>query len=139
VDHDAADADREIDEAGMEMLGALEGVVDALQATCEEGEIAARHVEAFKAQDAGGANGAGLGEGGVDPVLAGSVLVRRLGAVQRRLGDAAARFRRSQARALRRRGMSTDGIAEQFGVTRQRVSRLLNSPPIGEDEVEPPT
>ena len=30
MDHDAADADREIDEAGMEMLGALEGVVDAL-------------------------------------------------------------------------------------------------------------
>jgi hypothetical protein len=137
VDHDTAGSDEVLDGEGAEMLEALEGVVDALQATCEEGEIAARHVDAM--QSRARPPGEGPAINGVDPVLYGSVLVRRLGTVQRRLSEAAARFRRSQARAMRRRGMSTDGIAEEFGVTRQRVSRLLKSQPLEADEVKPPS
>lgn len=55
-------------------------------------------------------------------------LVRRVGALQERLAAAAARLRRTQARALRDDGLTTDRIAELFGVSRQRVSALLKDP-----------
>lgn len=48
--------------------------------------------------------------------------------VARRIDDlvrASARFRRAQAVALRREGLTMDEIADLFGVTRQRVSTLL--------------
>ncbi len=43
----------------------------------------------------------------------------------RELDRAGVRVRRDEARALRREGMTMDGIAELFGVSRQRVSALL--------------
>ena len=46
-----------------------------------------------------------------------------------RLADAGSAFRRSEARALRAEGMSQAGIAELFGVTRQRVAALLQPAP----------
>jgi CRP-like cAMP-binding protein len=43
-----------------------------------------------------------------------------------RVGTAGSRFRHSQARALRAEGMTTQAIADLFGVTRQRISAILN-------------
>ncbi len=40
-----------------------------------------------------------------------------------------AAWRRAEARALHQEGISMDRIAQLFGVTRQRVSALLNSQP----------
>ncbi|HLJ01954.1 MAG TPA: hypothetical protein VKT31_00860 [Solirubrobacteraceae bacterium] len=40
------------------------------------------------------------------------------------------RVRRTEARALHREGMSTEGIARLFGVSRQRVQALLRDVPI---------
>lgn len=40
------------------------------------------------------------------------------------------RVRRTEARALHREGMSTEGIARLFGVSRQRVQALLRDAPI---------
>ena len=44
-----------------------------------------------------------------------------------RLHSASAHFRRAEAHALRAQGFSTQDIANRFGVTRQRVSKLLNT------------
>lgn len=41
--------------------------------------------------------------------------------------EVSARLRRTEALVLHREGMTMDRIAEQFGVTRQRVSELLRS------------
>jgi len=40
-----------------------------------------------------------------------------------------ARVRRTEARALHRKGVTMDEIAQLFGVSRQRVSALLREPP----------
>ena len=40
---------------------------------------------------------------------------------------AGTRFRKAEARALHSEGVTMEGIAELFGVTRQRVSALLSS------------
>ena len=54
-----------------------------------------------------------------------------------RFESAGTRFRRAKARALHEEGMTMDQIASLFGVTRQRISVLLqprpsNSPPAGD-------
>ncbi len=46
--------------------------------------------------------------------------------VQEGLADAGSRWRRAEARALHREGLSMEKIAVLFGVTRQRVSALLS-------------
>jgi DNA-directed RNA polymerase sigma subunit (sigma70/sigma32) len=46
----------------------------------------------------------------------------------RELDRAGVQVRRHEARALHREGMTMDGIAELFGVSRQRVSALLREP-----------
>ena len=47
----------------------------------------------------------------------------------RELDGAGVQVRRDEAQALRREGMTMDGIAELFGVSRQRVSALLRERP----------
>ena len=46
-----------------------------------------------------------------------------------RFEAAGTRFRRAKARALHQEGMTMDQIAQLFGVTRQRISVLLQPPP----------
>ncbi len=46
----------------------------------------------------------------------------------RELDRAGVQVRRHEARALHREGMTMDGIADLFGVSRQRVSALLREP-----------
>jgi hypothetical protein len=45
------------------------------------------------------------------------------------IASAGTRLRRIGARALREEGMSIDQIAKEFGVSRQRISRLLHADP----------
>ena len=52
-----------------------------------------------------------------------------LSAALRLLSDKGVLFRRALARALHAEGMSTEQIARQFGVSRQRVSNLLRRRP----------
>jgi hypothetical protein len=42
------------------------------------------------------------------------------------VATAGSRFRHAEARALRAEGMTTQAIADLFGVTRQRISAILN-------------
>ena len=56
------------------------------------------------------------------------LLVERLTLVLDELSAAGAAFRRSEARVLHEHGMSQEAIAALFGVTRQRVSVLLQEP-----------
>lgn len=53
------------------------------------------------------------------------LVVETVTAALDRLSIAGSRFRRAQARALHQSGLSMDGVASLFGVTRQRVSALL--------------
>ena len=53
------------------------------------------------------------------------LLVERLTGVLDELSAAGAVFRRSEARVLHAEGLSKEAIARLFGVTRQRVSVLL--------------
>jgi hypothetical protein len=53
------------------------------------------------------------------------LVVESVTAVLDRLSAVGSRFRRAQARALHREGLSMERVAALFGVTRQRVSALL--------------
>src|SRR3954447_6183760 len=55
------------------------------------------------------------------------VLVETVSGVLEQLSAAGSRFRRAEAVALHRAGLSMEQIAALFGVTRQRVSALLRS------------
>jgi hypothetical protein len=47
------------------------------------------------------------------------------------LATAGAHLRREMAQALRNEGLTIDGIAQLFGVSRQRISELLRRPGLG--------
>lgn len=53
------------------------------------------------------------------------LVVESVTAVLDRLSAVGSRFRRAQAHALHREGLSMERVASLFGVTRQRVSALL--------------
>ena len=53
------------------------------------------------------------------------LVVESVTAVLDRLSAVGSRFRRAQAHALHREGLSMERVAALFGVTRQRVSALL--------------
>jgi hypothetical protein len=54
------------------------------------------------------------------------LVVELISDVLERLSAAGAEFRRAEARALHRDGLSHEAIAALFGVTRQRVGALLS-------------
>jgi hypothetical protein len=103
-----------------EALEALDDVVTALEATCTESQVAADEAKIMRERSRAGAplHESFNGDGG-------PTLIVRLSALQQRLNEAGSRLRRAQARLLQREGLSTERIAELFGVTRQRVSALL--------------
>ena len=53
------------------------------------------------------------------------LVVESVTAVLERLSAVGSRFRRAQAHALHKEGLSMERVASLFGVTRQRVSALL--------------
>jgi hypothetical protein len=102
-----------------EVADAIDDMVEVLEATCAESDAAAHHANARRR-----GNGS-RGAKGKSVQFDGTALVRRVSALQQRLSDAASRLRRAQARRLYDEGLSTERIAELFGVTRQRISALL--------------
>jgi photosystem II stability/assembly factor-like uncharacterized protein len=56
------------------------------------------------------------------------LVVERVSAVLATLADAGSAWRREEAAALRREQVSINRIAALFGVTRQRISALLQPP-----------
>jgi hypothetical protein len=57
------------------------------------------------------------------------LVVEMLTRAQERLTSAGSQWRRAQAKALYEEGLTTQGIADLFGVTRQRISALLGGMP----------
>jgi hypothetical protein len=104
-----------------ELLTALDDVVESLEEACAEGEIAADQARMIRAQSSQGKNWRELLAAGDQ-----APLVRQVASVLKRLGEASGRLRRAEARALRAEGLTTERIAQLFGVTRQRVSALLS-------------
>ena len=62
----------------------------------------------------------------------GPLIVRLLTESSAALDTAGANVRRAEAEALYAEGLTMEQIAENFGVTRQRVSALLNKGPKGQ-------
>ena len=68
------------------------------------------------------------------------LIVELITEMMRELQEAGVELRRTEARALRHHGLTTEQIASLFGVTRQRVSALLRPPDeasSGQDRAEP--
>ncbi len=57
------------------------------------------------------------------------LIVERITRALDDLGAAGSHFRREEALALQREGVSITDISKLFGVTRQRVSTLVQTPP----------
>src|SRR5579864_8650974 len=102
-----------------DVLDALDQVVETLEDTCAEGSRAAAHAREIRERSRQGVPLRELLQSGDTQV------VRQVSSVLKRLGEASSRLRRAQARALHAEGLTTERIAELFGVTRQRVSALL--------------
>jgi len=58
------------------------------------------------------------------------LIITKLVEITDRLHDAGGRVRRTEATQLRAEGRTHEQIAELFGVTRQRVAQLLESPQV---------
>ena len=103
---------------------ALEALGDAVVHTQEQLERVLARVHALKEGRAQGRSYSDLVSGEQRPLL-----VERLTEVLDELSAAGAAFRRAEARVLHDHGLSQETIAELFGVTRQRVSVLLQPAP----------
>lgn len=64
-------------------------------------------------------------------------IIDAISGAQERLNAAAARFRRATAKELQAEGMTAAEIARAFGVSRQRVSNLLDEEPDAQQELPP--
>jgi uncharacterized protein YjcR len=106
-------------EQDAEVADAIDDMVAVLEATCAESDAAARQATALRQRDESRRSKART-----EP-FDGTALVRSVSALQQRLSEAASRLRRAQAKRLHDDGLSTERIAELFGVTRQRISALL--------------
>jgi DNA-directed RNA polymerase sigma subunit (sigma70/sigma32) len=107
---------REVD-AFMEAVEDLDRVLD------ESIEMVARMRERIGALRRAHAEGRPLRD--IVPVEQRPLLVQLLTETTNILHSYGNRVRRTEARALQQEGMTMEEIAEQFGVTRQRVSALL--------------
>jgi hypothetical protein len=105
-----------------EILHALDDVVQSLEEACAEGERAAAQARAIRQHSREGSSWRELLATADE-----APLVRRLASVLKTMGEASSRLRRAEARALHEEGLSTEGIAKLFGVTRQRISALLST------------
>jgi PAS domain S-box-containing protein len=108
---------------GDEVLDALDAVVLAL-ADCERHIAdALTRAATVRAERAGGAGWAEILGGAEGPLV-----LELMSAVLAAVSDTGSVLRRAEARALYDEGLSMDKIARLFGVSRQRVSSLLNAP-----------
>ena len=105
---------------GDAVVAALDEVADAAAVTAtESGEVArrARHLRRLRVR--------GLSWRDIATQEHPPLLVQLITGILERLARVGSRLRRAEAHALRTEGMSTQEVARLFGVSRQRVSRLL--------------
>ena len=103
---------------------ALDTLCDAVVHTQEQLELVLDRIRSLREGRAQGRTYVELVEGEQRPLL-----VERLTEVLDELSAAGAAFRRAEARVLHDSGLSQEAIGELFGVTRQRVSVLLQPAP----------
>lgn len=103
-----------------EVMAALDDLVEVL---CERspGDMVAARTAAIREYRAAGGRYSDIVENEFRPLV-----VEMISAHIQDLVAAAGRLRRAQAAALHAEGMTMDQIAAKFGVTRQRISQLLN-------------
>jgi DNA-directed RNA polymerase specialized sigma24 family protein len=104
------------------VLAALEELLTALQKGGERYETAVRHADVIRS----------LRERGhpyheIIPMEKRPLIVESVTECLNELAEASSRFRRAEARALYSEGLTMAEIADLFGVSRQRVARLLRS------------
>jgi predicted XRE-type DNA-binding protein len=100
---------------------ALEAVKQAVRRNMEVGEIVLQRAEQLLA-----AHESGKGWSDIVREEDRPLIVELLTANLNRLMSAGGQLRRAKAKALHDNGMTMEQIASFFGVTRQRVSALLN-------------
>ncbi len=105
-------------------LDALDQLCAAVRESAAAGELILKRAETIRRQRA-----AGLSYTQIVPVEAQPLIVELISDTMARLAETGSAWRREEARALHREGMTMERIAQLFGVTRQRVSALLNSVP----------
>jgi hypothetical protein len=101
-------------------LDALQALDAAIETTLEELSSARERIGWLHAQRQAGRDWREIAENAERPFV-----VETITAALDRLSVTGSCFRRAQARALHRSGLSMDSVASMFGVTRQRVSALL--------------
>lgn len=103
-----------------EVLNALRELIDVLERTSPRDRIIERahQIEQMRAD--------GLPYAEIATHELRPLVVEMVGEHIDALIDASGRLRRAQARALHDEGLSMAEIAKLFGVTRQRISQLLN-------------
>ena len=105
---------------GEQLRASLDAVADAAETNARVDRMIVRKARAVSRRLAAGRPHREAVEAGGRPLL-----VELLRDNLERLYRVGSRLRRSECAALRAEGMSTEEIAELFGVSRQRVSRLL--------------
>lgn len=107
------------------VLQALERLVDALEETGSQVRMALGHAETLRTLRADGRRLVDIVPEAPRPLV-----VEIVSDCLNRLSDAGSAYRRAAAATLYAEGLTMDEIARLFGVSRQRVSRLLRP---GED------
>ncbi len=102
-------------------LRALSDLSDALDANVARVELIKRQIAEIQRERAAGKSYREIVSAENDDTLVVKLVSQNL----RTLDDVGARVRRTKALVLHNEGMTMDQIAAKFGVTRQRVSRLL--------------
>ncbi len=105
-----------------------DSALDALDELCAavRESVAAAALILERAETIRGQRAAGLSYTEIVPVEAKPLIVELISDTMGRLAETGSAWRREEARALHREGMTMERIAQLFGVTRQRVSALLN-------------
>ncbi len=102
-------------------LDALDDLCVAVRESVAAAELILERAETIRRQRA-----TGLSYTEIVPVEAQPLIVELISDTMARLAETGSAWRREEARALHREGMTMERIAQLFGVTRQRVSALLN-------------
>ncbi len=104
---------------------------EALDALCDAVKQSIADCEAIltRADEIRGARAEGRRYAELVPEEPAPLTVELLSSALSRLAESGNRWRVAQARALHAEGLSINAIAKLFGVTRQRVSALLQNAP----------
>jgi hypothetical protein len=111
-------------QANEEFIEALDALARSVEENAQRSRIIGRRLRALRRQVAAGHRVVDVvAEQGSPPIV--ELLTRNIES----LHSTGSRFRWAQAAAMRSEGLTVTAIAESFGVTRQRISALLQQQP----------